>query len=64
MLDLLERNLQLCGLKLERIDGSRTLPQRRQALENFRTNSSCTILLATLGSAAVGYVTDQCDSTL
>ena len=54
MLDLLEKGLRTSGLKFERIDGSRTLRQRRDALEKFRVEPSCQILLASLGSAAVG----------
>lgn len=55
MLDLLEIALNEKGLKYQRIDGSKTLPQRQQALNAFQNDYSCPILLASLGSAAVGY---------
>ncbi|KAF2677176.1 hypothetical protein K458DRAFT_350723 [Lentithecium fluviatile CBS 122367] len=54
MLDLLEQALTKNGLRFQRIDGTRTLQQRRLALTSFREDPSCTVLLASLGSAAVG----------
>ncbi|KAI1775166.1 SNF2 family N-terminal domain-containing protein [Hypoxylon cercidicola] len=54
MLDLIGKALSLNGFIYERLDGSRNLAQRRSALENFRSNPDCTVLLASLGSAAVG----------
>jgi SNF2 family DNA or RNA helicase len=55
MLDLLERALGQEELRYQRIDGSKTLSQRRDALQMFREDISCNVLLASLGSAAVGY---------
>ncbi|KIW15877.1 hypothetical protein PV08_05927 [Exophiala spinifera] len=54
MLDLLEIALSDQGLKYRRIDGSKSLVQRKEALNDFRYGPSCHILLASLGSAAVG----------
>jgi len=54
MLDLLERALSEQGLKYRRIDGSKILSQRKAALKVFREDASCNILLASIGSAAVG----------
>ncbi|KAI2777343.1 SNF2 family N-terminal domain-containing protein [Daldinia loculata] len=54
MLDLIGRALSLNSFTYQRLDGSKSLAQRRYALDEFRANQSCTILLASLGSAAVG----------
>lgn len=54
MLDMLEIAFYRRGLRYQRIDGRKTLPQRRDALNQFKNDSSCTILLASIGSAAVG----------
>ncbi|KAF2179187.1 hypothetical protein K469DRAFT_597047 [Zopfia rhizophila CBS 207.26] len=54
MLDLVEKALEAAGLRFQRIDGSKNLQYRKHALHHFRIDPSCTILLATLGSAGVG----------
>ncbi|KAI1481970.1 SNF2 family N-terminal domain-containing protein [Daldinia eschscholtzii] len=54
MLDLIGRALSENSFTYQRLDGSKSLAQRRLALEEFRTNHNCIILLASLGSAAVG----------
>jgi SNF2 family DNA or RNA helicase len=54
MLDLVEKALRAAGLQFQRIDGSKNLQHRKYALHQFRTDPSCSILLATLGSAGVG----------
>lgn len=54
MLDLVGIALQVKGLKFQRIDGRYTEARRRSALEDFRTNARCTVLLASIGSAGVG----------
>jgi SNF2 family DNA or RNA helicase len=54
MLDLVERALTSEGFIFERIDGGKSLPHRRRALRAFRANPSCTVLLASIGSAGVG----------
>ncbi|KAI2624406.1 SNF2 family N-terminal domain-containing protein [Hypoxylon sp. NC1633] len=54
MLDHIGQALSMNGFAYQRLDGSRSLTQRRHALQEFRANPSCMILLASLGSAAVG----------
>ncbi|KAK3983782.1 P-loop containing nucleoside triphosphate hydrolase protein, partial [Cladorrhinum sp. PSN332] len=54
MLDLTGRALLRNTFVFQRIDGNKSLAQRIQALQEFRHNSTCTVLLATLGSAGVG----------
>lgn len=58
MLDLVEKALDGTGFQFQRIDGSKSSSQRKQALRIFNESPSCTIFLATLGSAGVGYVKD------
>ncbi|KAI0899905.1 SNF2 family N-terminal domain-containing protein, partial [Annulohypoxylon nitens] len=55
MLDLIGKALSIKAFKYQRLDGSMNLKQRSQALDDFRKDQECTILLASLGSAAVGY---------
>ncbi|KAI0840675.1 SNF2 family N-terminal domain-containing protein [Hypoxylon sp. FL0890] len=54
MLDLIGEALSRNGFIYQRLDGSKSLAQRRHALNDFRASSNCTVLLASLGSAAVG----------
>ncbi|KAK3323152.1 SNF2 family N-terminal domain-containing protein [Cercophora scortea] len=54
MLDLLENALSQSGFKYQRIDGTKTLKQRTDALNMFREDGTTTVLLASLGSGAVG----------
>jgi SWI/SNF-related matrix-associated actin-dependent regulator of chromatin subfamily A3 len=54
MLDLIGTSLASNGFVFQRIDGAKSDRQRRAALEAFRTNPDCTILLASIGSAGVG----------
>ncbi|KAI0161114.1 SNF2 family N-terminal domain-containing protein [Hypoxylon sp. FL1284] len=54
MLDLIGRALSAKGIAYERLDGSINLAQRHNVLTKFRSNPGCTVLLASLGSAAVG----------
>lgn len=54
MMDLIEVALRLNGLNYERIDGSASDMQRRQAIERFREKADVGILLASFGSAGVG----------
>lgn len=56
MLDLLEQALHQEKIGFERLDGSKSLSQRRQVLHNFRNEESCIVLLATFGTAGVGSV--------
>ena len=57
MLDLVEVALKINGFQFQRVDGSRTNEQRKLSLETFRTDPQYTILLASIGSAGVGYST-------
>lgn len=54
MLDLLGTALQANHFEFERIDGRSSFEQRSVALKRFRESSSCTIMLATIGSMAEG----------
>ena len=55
MLDLVEVALNMNGFKFVRVDGSRSDEQRKTSLETFRTDHQYNILLASIGSAGVGY---------
>jgi SNF2 family DNA or RNA helicase len=54
MLDLIEKALASERIVFQRIDGGKSLRHRRQAIQFFRNNPSCTVLLASIGSAGVG----------
>jgi len=54
MLDLIGEALSSRGIEFRRIDGSKSYAQRHRALSDFRNDESCDILLASLGSSAVG----------
>ena len=54
MLDLVELALSRENITFVRIDGQKSDQQRRKAIEAFRVNPQCTVLLATIGSAGVG----------
>ncbi len=54
MLDLIEKALAGKNIQFQRVDGTKTFGQRRDALRRFKTDISCNVLLASLGSAAVG----------
>jgi superfamily II DNA/RNA helicase len=53
-LDLIEKALASAGIIFQRIDGGKSLRNRRHAIQSFRNNPSCTVLLASIGSAGVG----------
>ena len=55
MLSLVEVALNMNGFKFVRVDGSRSDEQRKTSLEIFRTDHQYNILLASVGSAGVGY---------
>ena len=57
MLNLVEVALTRNGFLFQRIDGNRTDEQRRLSLETFRTDTRYSILLASIGSAGIGYFT-------
>jgi SNF2 family DNA or RNA helicase len=54
MLDLIAQALSVEGISFQRIDGSKTFSQRHDALCHFRKDPACNVLLATLGTCAVG----------
>ncbi|MCJ1385988.1 hypothetical protein MMC17_009113 [Xylographa soralifera] len=54
MLNLLEQVLNGEKILFARIDGKKTDTQRRAAIRRFRADPSCTVLLASIGSAGVG----------
>jgi SNF2 family DNA or RNA helicase len=56
MLDLVQQDLAADGFITERIDGQSSLKRRRQAMKRFAEDPSCTIMLASIGSAGEGYV--------
>ena len=56
MLDLISLALQKNRIGYQRIDGSKSFKERCEAIESFRTDSSYPVLLASLGSAALGLV--------
>jgi len=60
MLDLIARalcpQLSTRGLSYVRIDGSSSLQQRQVALDEFNSNSTCVVMLASIGAVAEGCV--------
>ncbi|KAF8243891.1 hypothetical protein K440DRAFT_31423 [Wilcoxina mikolae CBS 423.85] len=54
MLDLVQRALRANGFLFARLDGSMTAEARKKSLTTFREDPSCTVLLATIGSAGAG----------
>lgn len=56
MLDLVEIALDFEGIQFQRIDGRMPLKKRSVALQKFRSNSNCQVLLASVMCAGVGYV--------
>ena len=56
MLDLIGTALTTNGIKFQRFDGTKTHEQRHNALQCFRRDENCSVLLASIGSAAVGWV--------
>ncbi|KAK2764390.1 hypothetical protein FQN54_009084 [Arachnomyces sp. PD_36] len=54
MLDLIETALESNGFIFQRIDGQKSLEHRIRALDTFNNDSTCTIMLASIGSVAEG----------
>lgn len=54
MLDLISRALTQHGFQFQRIDGQCTLKQRNSALQRFNEDTTCTVMLASIGSAGEG----------
>lgn len=55
MLDLIEKVITLMGLEFQRIDGKKSIEQRRFALKEFSANDNCTVMLASIDCAGLGY---------
>lgn len=56
MIDLIEKALSAENIGFVRIDGSKSNLQRKSSLQTFETDANCSVLLATISSAGVGYV--------
>jgi len=54
MLDLIQKALQKDNIGFRRIDGQTTLKGRENALEAFRNDPNCQVMLASIGSVAEG----------
>ncbi|KAG4282426.1 hypothetical protein FPRO06_09099 [Fusarium proliferatum] len=54
MLNLLETALRGEGFKFARIDGQKSLLERTSALQSFRDDGRCTVMIATIGSIGEG----------
>jgi len=54
MLDLIGKALNGRRINFQRVDGTKTHEQRRDALRCFRGDDNCGVLLASIGSAGVG----------
>ncbi|KAJ0108129.1 uncharacterized protein J7T55_007248 [Diaporthe amygdali] len=54
MLGLIEHALDMAGIAFQRIDGQTSLEGRRKALLDFNGRLDCTVMLASIGSAAGG----------
>ncbi|KAK2612781.1 hypothetical protein QQS21_001233 [Conoideocrella luteorostrata] len=54
MLDLVQQFLEAGGFICQRIDGQKSLEARSKAIDQFNSDSRCTILLASLGSGGEG----------
>lgn len=55
MLDLIEQALDKAQFGFRRIDGHTSLEGRRKSVQEFNDNPDCTVMLASIGSAAEGY---------
>jgi len=55
MLELVEKAMISTGIGYQRLDGSKSLSQRDEALKEFRLSPDCEVLLTTLGAGGVGY---------
>lgn len=54
MLNFIEKALRMNKIGFQRIDGRTTLPGRAQALETFRNDPECRVMLASIGSIGEG----------
>lgn len=56
MVDLTQQCLEANNFVCARIDGQLNLEGRSKAIKQFNLDPKCTVMLATIGSAAEGYV--------
>jgi SNF2 family DNA or RNA helicase len=54
MLDLIANALAHHGFRFERIDGQTSLKHRSVAIQQFKNNPACTVMIASIGSAGEG----------
>lgn len=54
MLDLTQKSLEACGFICQRIDGKTSLEGRASATREFIDDPTCTVMLASIGSAGEG----------
>ena len=54
MLDVIAKALTQHGFRYQRIDGQSSLPQRHMAIQQFKEEPTCTVMLASVGSAGEG----------
>ncbi|RKL25830.1 hypothetical protein BFJ72_g13948 [Fusarium proliferatum] len=55
MLDLVQIALRKEGFNFVRVDGAKSETIRQTTIERFRSDKDCNILLASIGTAGVGY---------
>lgn len=58
MLDLVEIALSENGISFQRIDGKTSVGHRYLALNRFKEDMECTVLLASIGAVAEGFVSN------
>lgn len=54
MLDLVQQALTKEGFIVVRIDGQKSLKERTDAISKFETDPTCSVMLASIGSAGEG----------
>ncbi|KAI1179911.1 SNF2 family N-terminal domain-containing protein [Nemania sp. FL0916] len=54
MLDLIQQAFYTEQIKFQRIDGQTTLERRQKAMQEFKEDTDCMVMLATIGSCAEG----------
>lgn len=54
--DRCEDALNECKISFDRLDGGMARPERTKALNNFKANPVCEVLLVSLRAGGVGYV--------
>ena len=64
MLDLIERELELCRIECVRIQGSMSMEEREEALHQFNTQSSCTVILISTRAGGEGLNVQAANTVL